>query len=205
MQVRRFVGMTATVAVLAASGSAAADKAEVGAAAPGFILPDVQGTIHSLKDFKGKYVVLEWVNFDCPFVQKHYRSGSMPALQAGYTAKGVVWLSICSSAPGKQGYFEGDELKERIAEEKAAPSAYLVDKEGTVGRAYGAKTTPHMFVINRQGTLIYGGGIDNIRSTDTDDIAKATNYVRAALDAAMDGKAVAVSSSAPYGCSVKYK
>jgi len=205
MQIRRFVGMILALAVLTASGSAAAEKAEIGAPAPGFTLPDVQGTTYSLKDFKGKFVVLEWVNFDCPFVQKHYRSGSMPNLQADYAAKGVVWLSICSSAPGKQGYFEGDELKERIAREKATPSAYLVDQDGKVGRAYGAKTTPHMFVIDPKGTLIYAGGIDNIRSTDTDDIAKATNYVRAALDAAMDGKAVAVSSSAPYGCSVKYK
>lgn len=205
MQTRTLIGIAVLALLGSATSSRAGNPAEVGSPAPAFTLPDVRGDEHSLADFSGKYVVLEWVNYDCPFVGKHYRSGNMPSLQTTYTGKGVIWLSICSSAPGKQGYFEGDDLTERMAEEKAAPTAYLVDKEGSVGQAYGAKTTPHMYVIDPQGILIYAGGIDNIRSTDTDDIKKATNYVRAALDAALSGKPVAVTTSAPYGCSVKYK
>jgi peroxiredoxin len=129
----------------------------------------------------------------------------MQKLQKEYTARGVVWLSISSSAPGKQGYFEGDELRKRIAKEKAVPTAYLVDADGTVGKAYGAKTTPHMYVIDREGVLVYAGGIDDIASTDVDDIPKAKNYVSAALDAAMGGKDVAVKTSRSYGCGVKYR
>jgi hypothetical protein len=149
-------------------------------------------------------VVLEWVNFECPFSRKHYISGNMPELQKEYTAKGVTWLSICSSAPGKEGYFEGDDLKERIGKMKAVPTAYLIDDQGAVGRMYAAKTTPHMFIIDPGGTLIYAGGIDDIPSTDINDIATARNYVREALDEAMAGKPVAVSVSRSYGCSVKY-
>jgi peroxiredoxin len=183
----------------------AADPASVGAPAPAFTLTDAGGKTHSLTDFKGKYVVLEWVNFGCPFVRKHYDSGNMQELQKLYTGKGVAWLSVCSSAPGKQGYFEGKELTERIAAEKSMATAYLVDKEGTVGQAYGAKTTPHMFIINPQGTLIYAGGIDDRASTNKEDIKGSVNYVRETLDAAMNGKPVKVSTSRSYGCSVKYK
>jgi peroxiredoxin len=183
----------------------AADPASVGAPAPTFTLTDAGGKTYSLTDFKGKYVVLEWVNFGCPFVRKHYDSGNMQKLQKFYTGKGVAWLSICSSAPGKQGYFEGKQLTERIAREKSMATAYLVDKEGTVGQAYGAKTTPHMFIINPQGTLVYAGGIDDRPSTNREDIKGAVNYVREALDAALSGKPVKVSASRPYGCSVKYK
>jgi len=129
----------------------------------------------------------------------------MPSLQRTYTDKGVVWLSICSSAPGKQGYFSHDDLKARMAREKAAPTAYLIDEDGTVGHAYGAKTTPHIFIIDPDGVIIYAGGIGNIASTNADDLEKATNYVQATLDAALNGKEIAVSASAPYGCSVKYK
>jgi peroxiredoxin len=187
------------------SPGTAADPAAVGAPAPTFTLADAGGKTHSLTDFRGKYVVLEWVNFGCPFVRKHYDSGNMQALQKFYAGKGVVWLSICSSAPGKQGYFEGKELTERIATEKSMATAYLVDKEGAVGQAYGAKTTPHMFIINPQGTLIYAGGIDDRASTNREDIKGAVNYVRETLDAAMSGKPVKVSTSRSYGCSVKYK
>ncbi len=183
----------------------AADPASVGAQAPAFTLADAGGTTHSLADFKGKFVVLEWVNFGCPFVRKHYDSGNMQGLQKTYRDRGVVWLSICSSAPGKQGYFEGKELTERIAAEKSRATAYLVDKDGTVGQAYGAKTTPHMFVINPEGTLIYEGGIDDKASTNREDLKTAVNYVREALDAAMSGKPVQVKTSRPYGCSVKYR
>lgn len=169
-----------------------------------FSLKDSNGKTHSLSDFRGNYVVLEWVNFGCPFVQKHYKSGNMPALQKAAVAKGVIWLSICSSAPGKQGHYEGKELAEVTSRMKAAPSAYLVDSEGTVGRLYDAKTTPTMFVIDPRGTILYGGGIDNIPSANVDDIPRARNYVSEALDLALAGKAVEVTQSKSYGCSVKY-
>jgi peroxiredoxin len=183
----------------------AAEKASVDAPAPQFTLTDTGGKQHSLSEYKGKYVILEWVNFQCPFVGKHYGSGSMQALQKEMTGRGVVWLSICSSAPGNEGYFEGDELKAKLKEENARPTAYLTDPEGTVGRLYGAKTTPDMYVINPEGTLIYQGGIDNIASTDRDDIARATNYVKEVMSAAWDGKPLPVKVTRSYGCSVKYK
>lgn len=173
--------------------------------APNFTLSDIDGKRHSLTDFKGKFVVLEWVNYDCPFVRKHYGSGNMQSLQKMYTGKGVVWLSICSSAPEKQGYFENEEVKDRMEDLEAAPTSYLIDPDGIVGKLYEAKTTPHMFIVNQEGVLIYAGGIDNIASTDKEDIKKATNYVSTTLDEAMAGKEVTVKSSKPYGCSVKYK
>jgi peroxiredoxin len=185
--------------------SEAASPAPVGEAAPNFSLKDANGQTHTLSDLKGKYVVLEWVNFGCPFVRKHYNSGNMSSLQKAYTAKNVVWLSICSSAPGKQGYFEGEELKAEIATMKAVPSAYLLDSDGTVGRLYAAKATPTMFVIDPKGTILYGGAIDNIPSTSLDDVPKARNYVKEALDLALAGKSVEITSSKAYGCSVKYK
>ncbi len=177
---------------------------EIDKPAPNFTLKDVEGKSHSLADFKGKFVVLEWINFDCPFVGKHYHSGNMQKLQQTYTAKGVVWLAICSSAPGKQGHFTTEVIKKRLAEAKAAPTAYLIDADGTAGKLYGAKTTPHMFIIDPKGTLVYAGGIDDIRSTDVADIAKAKNYVAAALDEALAGKPVTEKVTTPYGCSVKY-
>ncbi len=183
---------------------AAAPHAEVGKAAPAFTLKDAKGVEHSLAEFKGKHVVLEWVNFGCPFVKKHYGSGNMQGLQAEYTGKGVVWLSICSSAPGKQGHFAGEELTEKVAEQKSAASFYLVDSEGNTGRAYGAKTTPHMYVVDPEGKLVYAGGIDDIPSADPDDLPKAKNWVRLALDAALAGKPVETANTPPYGCSVKY-
>jgi len=182
-----------------------AKTAKVDQPAPDFTLTDSDGNRHSLSDFKGKYVVLEWVNYDCPFVMKHYGSGNMPALQEEYTGKDVVWLSICSSAPGKQGHFETDALKDRMKKEKAVPTAYLIDEDGTVGKMYEARTTPHMYIINPEGTLVYAGGIDNMASTNKDDIPKATNYVREGLNAALEGKTIATKTSKPYGCSVKYK
>jgi hypothetical protein len=185
--------------------SFAASPPAAGETAPDFTLKDSNGRTYRLSDLKGKYVVLEWVNFGCPFVRKHYSSGNMPSLQKFYTAKNVIWLSICSSAPGKQGYFEGEELKAEITKMKAVPSAYLVDPDGTVGRLYAAKTTPTMFVIDPRGTIIYGGAIDDIPSTNPDDVQKARNYVKEALDLAMDGKSVQVTTSKSYGCSVKYK
>ena len=179
-------------------------KPEIGKAAPAFTLKDTAGNVHSLSDFKGKYVVLEWLNYDCPFVQKHYGSGNMQALQARYTEQDVVWLSIVSSAPGKQGHFAPAEMDRRTAAAGGQQTAVLLDGAGTTGRAYNAKTTPHMFVIDPAGTLVYMGGIDNMPTANPGDVARATNHVAAALDAAMAGKAVPVAVSQPYGCSVKY-
>lgn len=179
-------------------------KAQIDEPAPDFTLASIEGGKHSLSDYKGRFVVLEWNNFDCPFVRKHYSSGNMQALQETYGEKGVVWLTVLSSAPGKQGYYESDALAEMTAKKKWKAAAYLLDTDGAVGRAYGARTTPHMFVIDPDGVLIYGGAIDDKPSTKTADVEGATNYVSAALDAAMAGKDVGVKATTPYGCSVKY-
>ena len=181
-----------------------ASDAKVGETAPGFTLKDSNGNQHTLSDFKGKYVVLEWVNYDCPFVKKHYNSGNMQKLQKEYTEKGVVWLSINSSAEGKQGNYSNEEINEKAKVRGANFTAYLVDESGEVGKMYGSKNTPTMYVINPEGTLIYAGGIDDKPSTDVEDIKAANNYVKAALDASMNGKEIAVKISQPYGCSVKY-
>lgn len=178
--------------------------AKVGDQAPNFTLKDAHGKTHSLSDFKGKFVVLEWVNFGCPFVKKHYESGNMQKLQKTFTGKDVVWLSICSSAPGKQGYLRGDELTKAIANHKHQGTAYLIDADGTVGRMYQAKTTPNMYVVNPEGVLVYAGAIDDNPSPKPEVIASSTNYVSAALNQAMAGKTVKVSATQPYGCSVKY-
>ena len=179
-------------------------EAKVGHPAPNFTLKDSNGKEHSLKDYAGKFVVLEWVNYGCPFVKKHYSSGNMQALQEKYTGKGVVWLSINSSAPGKQGHYEPAQINELLKEHKAHPTAYLIDADGTVGHLYQAKATPTMFVIDEKGTLVYGGAIDDKNSTDQEDIKTAKNYVSAALDEALAGKKVATASTKAYGCSVKY-
>ena len=193
------------VLMISLAVAANAKNARVDQPAPDFSLTDASGKKHSLTDFKGKWVVLEWVNFGCPFVRKHYDSGNMQGLQKAYTGKDVVWLSVCSSAPGKQGYYEGKELTSQIKEEGSHATAYLIDAGGTVGKMYEAKTTPHMYIVNPEGVLVYAGGIDNIASSDRDDIKKATNYVKENLDAALAGKEIAVKGSKPYGCSVKYK
>lgn len=181
-----------------------ASNAVVGKPAPAFTLTDSNGKKHSISDFKGKYVVLEWVNYDCPFVKKHYDSSNMQKLQKEFTDKGVVWLSINSSATGKQGHFEASKINALIKEKGAHPTAYLIDTDGQVGRLYGAKTTPHMYIINPNGELIYNGAIDDKASANPDDIAGSKNFVRAGLQEALAGKAVTVSASQPYGCSVKY-
>jgi len=177
---------------------------ELSKQAPGFKLNDSNGEMQKLSDYRGKYVVLEWINFDCPFVRKHYGSGNMQALQKKYTVKDVVWLSICSSAPGKQGFFSVNEINKRIKEHGAAQSAYLLDPDGQVGRMYAAKTTPHMYIINPQGILIYNGAVDSIRSTDKEDIKKAENYISSMLDEILAGNDVLPQITVPYGCSVKY-
>jgi hypothetical protein len=177
---------------------------EIGQPAPDFKLTDITGQAHSLSDFKGKTVVLEWVNPECPFVQKHYGSGNIPRLQRQATADGVVWLMINSGCPGAQGDFAPPQAAAWLQQMGAAATAYFRDPDGKVGRLYGAKTSPHLFVITADGKLVYDGAIDSIRSANVDDIPRATNYVAAALAAVKAGKPVLTASTQPYGCSVKY-
>ena len=172
--------------------------------APEFTLTDTNGKAQSLSSFKGKYVVLEWTNPDCPFVKKHYDSGNMQQLQATYTAKDVIWLAINSSAAGKQGNYSSSEWNRIMKERKANVTAILLDPDGKVGKMYGAETTPHMFIVDPQGVLIYQGAIDNKPGTDIADISGATNYVRDTLEAVMAGKPVPRIWTKSYGCSVKY-
>ncbi len=179
-------------------------RPEVGKPAPDFTLPDISGKKHELYDYKGKYVVLEWVNFGCPFVKKHYGSENMQKLQKEFGEKGVVWLSICSSAPGKQGNESPDAAKKGISQYGWAANAYLVDENGKVGRLYNAKTTPEMFVVNPEGTLIYAGAIDDKPTPNPATVEGSNNYVKAALTEATSGKPVTVPTTKPYGCSVKY-
>jgi peroxiredoxin len=176
----------------------------VGGPAPNFTANDSYGHQHSLTQYKGKYVVLEWHNQGCPYTKKHYDSGNMQRLQKEWTSKGVVWFTVISSAPGEQGYVTAAQENEYVKKMGAAPTAVLLDPNGDLGHLYGAKTTPHMFVINPQGQLIYDGAIDDKPTSDQSDIAGATNYVTAALEESMAGKPVAVAASRPYGCSVKY-
>jgi peroxiredoxin len=177
--------------------------ARVGQPAPSFTLTDAKGKTHSLADFKGKTVVLEWTNADCPFVQKHY-SGNMQKQQGEATSNEVVWLTINSGATGKQGHVDGKGAQQVIARTGGKQTAYLLDAPGKVGKAYNAKTTPHMYVIDGAGTLQYAGAIDSIPSADKSDLAKATQYVPQALSDLQAGKPVRVATSQAYGCSIKY-
>jgi peroxiredoxin len=190
--------------LLAVSTSAAFGAAEVGAVAPGFSLPGTNGKTYNLSEFRGKYVVLEWYNPDCPFVRKHYHSGNMQNLQKEFTAKGVVWLSIDSSAPGKEGNYPAAKLNEIANKDGAERTALLLDPDGKVGRLYGATATPDMVIIDPQGKIRYKGAIDNKPSTDVADIKTATNYVQSNLESLMAGKDVVPATTRPYGCSVKY-
>jgi peroxiredoxin len=190
------------VASLALSG--VAQQARVGAPAPEFKATDSQGKTEALGQFHGKYVVLEWHNQGCPYTRKHYVSGNMQALQKEWTAKGVAWFTVISSAPGQQGYVTPAQENDYVARMHAAPTAVLLDTFGTVGRLYNAKTTPEMFVIDPSGKLIYSGAIDDRPTPDPDDVRGAHNYVSDALTEAMAGKPVATTYTRPYGCSVKY-
>lgn len=194
---------TLAASLLLITGTAHAG-AKVGEAAPAFTTTDSNGKSVSLADFKGKLVVLEWTNDGCPFVKKHYSGGNMQGLQKDAAAKGVVWLSIISSAPGKQGHLNGARANELTQSRGAAPAHVLLDESGAVGRLYEAKATPHMYLVGRDGMLIYAGGIDSNASADPADIAGATPYLRLALDEALAGKAVSQPVTRPYGCSVKY-
>jgi len=191
-------------AVMLTAVAAHAADAMVGKKAPAFTLKDINGNNVSLSSYNGKYVVLEWINHGCPFVKKHYETGNMQALQTELTGKGVVWLSIASSAKGKEGYMNAEEWKKGEAEYKSGASAILLDEKGKVGKLYGAKTTPHMFVIDPKGDIIYMGAIDDKPSYDKADVAGAKNYVKAAVEESMAGKAVSTPETKSYGCSVKY-
>jgi glutathione peroxidase-family protein len=176
----------------------------IGERAPDFTATDTNGQSHKLSQYAGKFVVLEWHNRGCPYTQKHYTSGNMERLQREWTGRGVIWLTVISSAPGKQGYVSAADENSYVKEMKAAPTAVLLDSTGALGHLYDAKTTPQMIIINPQGVMIYDGAIDDKPSTDTADISGAKNYVQQALEEAMAGKAVSVASTRPYGCSVKY-
>lgn len=198
--------MRSLLAVLAALilAPAALAAPSVGAPAPDFSLPGADGKTYALSSLKGRYVVLEWTNNECPFVRKHYGSGNMQSQQKELTKDGAVWLSIVSSAPGKQGNVDAATAQKLTTERNAAPTAVLLDPSGRVGHLYDAKTTPHVFLIDPKGTLVYQGGIDSIPSADPADIANATPYLKVAYAESKAGKPVTNASTRPYGCSVKY-
>lgn len=179
-------------------------KVNVGQPAPDFTGVDSNGKQHTLSQYRGKTVVLEWTSHECPYVVKHYDSGNMQAIQKEATANGIVWLSIISSKPGKEGHVSGSRANELTASRNAAPTAVILDESSAIGTLYGAKTTPHMYIIDKTGQLVYMGGIDNIPSTNPGDIPKSKNYVRAALADMADGQPIKESITRPYGCSVKY-
>ncbi|RZL56871.1 MAG: redoxin domain-containing protein [Variovorax sp.] len=199
--------MAAAVALGAtlAMGTAAFAAPNVGEKAPDFIAVDTRGTQHKLSDFAGKYVVLEWTNPGCPFVRKHYGSGNLPATQKAATDKGVVWLAINSTERAASDYLEPAAFDAWMKQHAAAPTAALMDQDGVVGQAYGARTTPHLFIIDPKGVLVYAGGIDSVASARADDIKTATNYVTKALGEVWSGKPISASATKPYGCSIKYR
>ena len=202
----RSAGALALVAALSVPAVLVAQETspEIGEAAPTFMLPDTHGTSFDLSQFRGEWVVLEWLNYDCPYVGKHYSSGNIPDQQEKWTAEGVNWLAIVSSAPGTQGYFEPDVMNARTASEGSHADAVLLDPDGTVGRMYDAQTTPQMFVIDPDGVLRYMGGIDDTPTSRIQDLETATQLVDQALTELMAGQDVSVPVSRPYGCSVKY-
>jgi len=195
---------TALILSLLTLFSLAAFAAKVGESAPDFSASDSNGQTRKLSDYKGKFVVLEWTNQGCPYTRKHYDSGNMQKLQKYWTQKGVVWLTVVSSAPGAQGYVTATQENDYLKKVNASPTAVLLDPKGDLGHLYEAKTTPHMYIVDPKGNLIYNGAIDDKATTETSDISGATNYVSEALEQAMAGKPVANAATRPYGCSVKY-
>ena len=190
---------------LIAAAAYAIDPPAVGSAAPDFSLSDAKGQTHSLSQYKGKYVVLEWFNPECPFVKKHYGGGNMQKLQDQYTGKGVVWLTIDSNAPGTEGSITAEQAQKITSSWNTHQTALLLDPEGKAGRAYGAKNTPNMVIINPERKIAYEGAIDSKATPNPADIPSSTNYVKAALDESLAGKPVTTPQTKPYGCSVKYK
>jgi peroxiredoxin len=194
-----------TVLLLGAAGiSATAQTIRIGAPAPDFKANDSNGKTDSLDQYHGKYVVLEWHNQGCPYTKKHYVSGNMQGLQKEWTAKGVVWLTVISSAPGEQGYVTASQENSYLSQMHAAPTVVLLDSQGKIARLYSARTTPQMVVIDPSGKVIYDGAIDDKPTPDVEDIKGAKNYVNEALNAALAGKPVPTPYTRPYGCSVKY-
>jgi hypothetical protein len=205
MSLRHFA-LTAGLAVLPAFAPVTASAAPaVDQPAPAFSANTADGKSISLDSFKGKTVVLEWTNNECPFVKKHYDSGNMQSLQKDAAAKGVVWLQVISSAPGKQGHVDGPTAMKLNSARSATPANVILDPDGKLGKLYGAQTTPHMYVIDPRGTLAYKGGIDSLATADKADVAKAEPYVSNALAAIAAGKKIAANNTKPYGCSVKYE
>lgn len=194
----------AVAAGFLAAASAAMANAELNKPAPAFDAVGADGKPLKLDAYKGKTVVLEWTNHECPFVAKHYESGNIPNLQKDAAGKGVVWLQVVSSAPGKQGHVDGATAQKLNGARKAAPAATVLDADGKIGKMYGAQTTPHIFIVNAEGQLVYKGGIDSIPTADKNDLPKAENYVSAALAAISAGKPVVKANTRPYGCSIKY-
>jgi hypothetical protein len=209
---RRWIGTllasaawSACVALALAGGArAAGDEPQIGQPAPDFSATDSEGKVRRLADFRGKTVVLEWTNAECPYTRKHYSSGNMQSLQELARQRGVIWMSVISSAPGKQGYVSGPEADALTRTRRAVPTAVLLDPSGDLGRLYHAKTTPHLFVIDARGELRYMGGIDSIATADVADIRNAEPYLKEALLAVVDDKPVAHPTTRPYGCSIKY-
>ncbi len=200
---RNFVQLAVFILLLAA-GQIAMSAVKVGQAAPDFSGTASDGKTYHLADYRGKFVVLEWHNNGCPYTRKHYNSGNMQNLQKQWTARGVVWFTVLSSAPGKQGYVNANDENTYMSKMGAAPTAALLDPTGAIGHLYDAKTTPQMIVINPQGNIVYDGAIDNRPTSDLKDIQGATNYVGLALEESLAGKNVDVAATRPYGCSVKY-
>ena len=196
-----------TLLILSTLSFAAAIQAapSVGQPAPEIALKDAGGKTVKLSDYRGKYVVLEWTNPGCPYVKKHYNSGNMAATQQDAAAKGAVWLSVNSTEKGHFDYMEPARLAAWQKERKLQAAATLMDEDGVAGKAYGARTTPHMYIVDPQGRLVYAGGIDSIPSNNTDDIKQAVNYVKQGLGEAVAGKPISAATTRPYGCSIKYK
>jgi hypothetical protein len=198
------VAIAAGASIAIFGGDEAVASVETGAAAPAFSVQDASGATRTLAEFRGRTVILEWTNHGCPYVRKHYDAGNMQALQRDATADGIVWLQVISSAPGEQGYLDGAGAQARVRTDNASPSATLLDPTGVMGRAYGARNTPQMFIISPEGVVLYQGAIDDRASARPSTLEGANNYVRAALADIEAGRAVQMPETTPYGCSVKY-